>query len=150
MNKKLKIKDVSICLILSLLMLPGLSFAASSKDKGIEKFKPKELTTIKTFPLKQIDQKALANTVIEGGLEPPSAGATDYQTEGTPDLQNLRSMDSADSQASPNRMSADVSATVLFQAQKIVPGQVHSGQYSIVPPSNRTYQVQNIQISPRQ
>ena len=145
MIEKMKKIALLLCLPLVLTMLTGTAFADGT---GKAKFKHKEKSTIDTFPMKQITQDELANAVIDGGLEAPAAGSPkDTYSNGTPELHNT--LDSLNHQTDQGRLDSNIDANITFAMPRNVPGQTTTQQYVIVPPANRTYQVQNIQTTPR-
>jgi hypothetical protein len=134
-----------LCLPLVLILLSGTVFADGT---GKVKFKHKEKSTLKTFPMKPISQDELANAVIDDGLQAPAAGSPkDTYSNGTPELHNT--LDSLNLQTNQGRLNSSIDANITFASPRNVPGQTSTQQYLIVPPSNRNYQVQQYRTTPR-
>lgn len=133
----------------AILMCPVLTLAeeASSADSEVSAFRFEERSTIHNIPLRSIEEDALANTVIEGGLVAPAAGVpVRPRTEDDFYLDPL-ALQPGDSRTDLGR--SEIPVEFRFSNPKSIPGQTHSNNYVIRPPENRTYDALNINMTGR-
>jgi len=112
-----------------------------------EAFSYEERSTIDTIPLRSIEEEALANTVVEGGLAAPAEGvAVKPRSEDDFYLDPL-ALQPRDERTDLGR--SEIPVTIRFSNPKSVPGQTHSNNYVIRPPENRTYDTLNTNLIER-
>ncbi|SFM47114.1 hypothetical protein [Marinobacter pelagius] len=118
----------------------------SSGENG-EAFIYEERSTIDTIPLRSIEEDALANTVVEGGLAAPAEGvAVKPRSEDDFYLDPL-ALQPRDERTDLGR--SEIPVDIRFSNPKSVPGQTHSNNYVIRPPENRTYDTLNTNLIER-
>ncbi|WP_288370663.1 hypothetical protein [uncultured Marinobacter sp.] len=117
-------------MVLAITVLVPAVVQAQSAESA---FEPEQRSTIDTIPFRAIEEEALANTVIEGGLEAPAAGVP-VQAGKDDDFYLDRSETPVD---------------IRFSNPKVIPGQTHSNNYVIRPPENRTYDTFNLNMTER-
>ncbi|MFO7528622.1 MAG: hypothetical protein R6W86_07440 [Marinobacter sp.] len=106
-----------------------------------------ERTTIDTIPLRSIEEEALANTVVEGGLAAPVEGvAVKPRSEDDFYLDPL-ALHPRDERTDLGR--SEIPVDIRFSNPKSVPGQTHSNTYVIRPSANRTYDTLNTNLIER-
>lgn len=124
----------------------GQSEDESSGENG-EAFIYEERSTIDTIPLRSIEEDALANTVVEGGLVAPAEGvAVKPRSEDDFYLDPL-ALQPRDERTDLGR--SEIPVDIRFSNPKSVPGQTHSNNYVIRPPENRTYDTLNTNLIER-
>lgn len=110
-------------------------------------FEFEQRSTIDTIRFRSIEEEALANTVIEGGLEAPAAGVP-VQSTGDDDFYlDPLALQPRDSRTDLGR--SEIPVEFRFSNPKRVPGQSHSNNYSIRPPENRSYDSLNVKMTER-
>lgn len=117
-------------MVLAITVLVPAVVQAQSAESA---FEPEQRSTIDTIPFRAIEEEALANTVIEGGLEAPAAGVP-VQAGKDDDFYLDRS---------------EIPLDIRFSNPKVIPGQTHSNNYVIRPPENRTYDTFNLNMTER-
>ncbi len=117
-------------MVLAITVLVPAVVQAQSAESA---FEPEQRSTIETIPFRAIEEEALANTVIEGGLEAPAAGVP-VQAGKDDDFYLDRS---------------EIPLDIRFSNPKVIPGQTHSNNYVIRPPENRTYDTFNLNMTER-
>lgn len=135
-------------LVLAAVSGPALSQSdeKAEGDKG-GAFIYEERSTIDTIPLRSIEEDALANTVVEGGLAAPAEGvAVKPRTEDDFYLDPL-GLQPRDERTDLGR--SEIPVDIRFSNPKSVPGQTHSNNYVIRPPANRTYDTLNTNLIER-
>lgn len=124
----------------------GQSAAGSNTENGAA-FTYEERSTIDTIPLRSIEEEALANTVVEGGLAAPAEGvAVKPRSEDDFYLDPL-ALQPRDERTDLGR--SEIPVDIRFSNPKSVPGQTHSNNYVIRPPANRTYDALNTNLIER-
>lgn len=123
------------------------SESVSKQDTGDDAFQFKERSTIDSIPLRSIEEDALANTIIEGGLAAPAAGVPVQAGENDDFYLDPLALQPRDSRTDLGR--SEIPVNIIFRDPKSVPGQTHSTDYVIRPPQNRTYETQNIRMTGR-
>ncbi|KMQ76771.1 hypothetical protein [Marinobacter subterrani] len=131
------------------LIFPVFALAedASLPDDADSVFQFEERSTIDTIPLRSIEEEALANTVIEGGLAAPAAGVPVRPRTGDDYYLDPLALQPGDSRTDLGR--SEIPVEFRFSNPKSIPGQTHSNNYVIRPPQNRTYDTLNINMSER-
>ncbi|MFO8141237.1 MAG: hypothetical protein R6T87_04985, partial [Marinobacter sp.] len=104
-------------------------------------------STIDTIRFRSIEEEALANTVIEGGLEAPAAGVPVQSARDDDVYLDPLALQPRDSRTDLGR--SEIPVEFRFSNPKMVPGQSHSNHYSIRPPENRTYDSLNVKMTER-
>ncbi len=133
----------------AVLIGPALTLAeeGASGNSEASAFQFEERSTIHNIPLRSIEEDALANTVIEGGLAAPAAGVpVRPRTEDDFYLDPL-ALQPGDSRTDLGR--SEIPVEFRFSNPKSVPGQTHSNNYVIRPPENRTYDALNVNMTGR-
>jgi hypothetical protein len=133
----------------AVLVGPALALGEDKKpaDSEVSAFRFEERSTIHNIPLRSIEEEALANTVIEGGLTAPAAGVpVSPRTEDDFYLDPL-ALQPGDSRTDLGR--SEIPVEFRFSNPKSIPGQTHSNNYVIRPPENRTYDALNINMNER-
>lgn len=123
----------------------GESSSQEMKSEGAFEFQ--ERSTIDNIPLRSIEEDALANTIIEGGLAAPAAGVPVQAGENDDFYLDPLALQPRDSRTDLGR--SEIPVNIIFRDPKSVPGQTHSTNYVIRPPQNRTYETQNIRMTGR-
>lgn len=128
--------------------------AAMAQSEGISKqgadgdaFQFKERSTIDSIPLHSLEEDALANTVIEGGLAAPAAGVPVQPGKDDDFYLDPLALQPRDSRTDLGR--SEIPVNIIFRDPKSIPGQTHSTNYVIRPPENRTYDTLNINMTGR-
>lgn len=121
--------------VTSIVILP-LSVNAETVSPIVEKFEHKERSTIDTFPFQAIESDELSNAVIEGGLEPTSAGP-DTSKAVRPAYQDNKGIETVDRQTDLGRH--EVPIQFNYREPSTVPGQVRTYSSQLPLPANRTY-----------
>ncbi|MBD3640783.1 MAG: hypothetical protein HUJ18_07270 [Marinobacter sp.] len=142
-----------IALLAGFLVLAAASGAALSQsdgeapgDKG-EAFIYEERSTIDTIPLRSIEEDALANTVVEGGLAAPAEGVAVKPRSDDDFYLDPLALQPRDERTDLGR--SEIPVNIRFSNPKSVPGQTHSNNYVIRPPENRTYDTLNTNLIER-
>lgn len=124
----------AVAVMLSMLMLAGVVHSQGQRTVP-------ERSTVDTIPFKPMDQAALADTVIEGGLAPIDGSAP---ATGNPLAENFSPFTDPsvlpldDTRSGFNRFSLNVE--INYQDPKNIPGIEFGNSYNMAPlPSNRTY-----------
>ena len=121
-------------------------WALAEPDRA-DGFHYEERSTIDTIPLRSIEEDALANTVVEGGLAAPAEGvAVKPRSEDDFYLDPL-ALQPRDERTDLGR--SEIPVDIRFSNPKSVPGQTHSNNYMIRPPENRTYDTLNTNLIER-
>jgi hypothetical protein len=125
------------------------SESASEQGQGVgdKAFEFKERSTIDSIPLHSLEEDALANTVIEGGLAAPAAGVPVQPGKDDDFYLDPLALQPRDSRTDLGR--SEVPVNIIFRDPKSIPGQTHSTNYVIRPPENRTYDTLNINLTGR-
>ncbi len=110
-------------------------------------FEYQERSTIDNIPLSSIEEDALANTVIEGGLAAPAAGVPVKPATNDDFYLDPLALEPRDRRIDLGR--SEIQVEFQFSNPKSIPGQVHSNNYMIRPPENRTYDTLNINMNER-
>ncbi|MEX2475105.1 hypothetical protein [Marinobacter sp.] len=144
-----KIRKVigGFALAASLLPLAVAAEPVAVDGEGSEAFDYRERSTVKTIPLRSMEEDTLANTVIEGGLEAPAAGVPVQPRNNEDFYLDPLALQPRDSRTDLGRN--EIPVEFRFSNPKVIPGQTHSNNYLIRPPQNRTYQTQNINTTGR-
>lgn len=136
---------------LALVVMPLVFMATSAYGQGADNnasaFEFEQRSTIDTIPFSSIEEEALANTVIEGGLEAPAAGVPVQATRDDDFYLDPLALQPRDSRTDLGRY--EIPVDIRFSNPKMVPGQTHSNNYSIRPPENRTYDTLNVNMTGR-
>lgn len=127
---------------------PALSQSgeAGSGENG-EAFIYEERSTIDTIPLRSIEEDALANTVVEGGLAAPAEGVAVKPRSDDDFYLDPLALQPRDQRTDLGR--SEIQVDIRFSNPKSVPGQTHSNNYVIRPPENRTYDTLNTNLIER-
>ena len=126
----------------------GLPVGVMAESPAVDDaFEYEERSTIDTISLRSIEEEALANTIIEGGLEAPAAGVPVTPTADDDFYLDPLALQPRDSRTDLGR--SEVPVEFQFSNPKFIPGQVHSGSYVIRPPSNRSYEALNVNLKER-
>ncbi|MGF2734392.1 hypothetical protein [Marinobacter sp. DUT-1] len=121
----------------------GTQWALAESD-GAEGFQYEERSTIETIPLRSIEEDALANTVVEGGLAAPAEGVAVKPRSDDDFYLDPLSLQPRDERTDLGR--SEIPVDIRFSNPKSVPGQTHSNNYVIRPPANRTYDTLNTNL----
>ena len=133
-------------MVLSLGLMSATAHGQSASN-ATPVFELEQRSTIDTIPFRSIEEEALANTVIEGGLEAPAAGVP-VQTASDDDFYlDPLALQPRDSRTDLGR--SEIPVDIRFSNPKLIPGQTHSNTYSIRPPENRTYDTLNVNMTGR-
>jgi len=144
---------VACGLALALMPVPALaedSTAENSKANSplVESaFEFEERSTIDTIPLRSIEEEVLANTIIEGGLAAPAAGVPVKPATDDDFYLDPLALQPRDTRTDLGR--SEIQVEFRFSNPKSIPGQVHSGSYTIRQPSNRSYDALNVNLQER-
>ena len=131
----------------------GLALFAIPVSVGAESplvdtaFEYEERSTIENIPLRSIEEDVLANTVIEGGLAAPAAGVPVTPATDDDFYLDPLALQPRDSRTDLGR--SEIPVEIRFSNPKSIPGQIHSNNYSIRPPANRSYDALNINMTER-
>lgn len=112
-------------------------------------FDYEERSTMQTIPFQSLDQDALSNTVIEGGLAAPAAGVP-ARPVSQPDEDYY--LDPLALQPRDDRTDLgrhEIPVEIRFSNPKSIPGQNFGNNYVIRPPENRTYDSLNTNLQDR-
>ncbi|BES73679.1 hypothetical protein RE428_46970 [Marinobacter nanhaiticus D15-8W] len=124
--------------------------AQNAAAEGEEKvFDYEERSTMHTIPFQSLDQDALSNTVIEGGLAAPAAGVP-ARPVSQPDEDYF--LDPLALQPRDDRTDLgrhEIPVEIRFSNPKSIPGQTFGNNYVIRPPENRTYDTLNTNLQDR-
>ncbi len=126
-------------------LLPATVMAQN--DKGDDAFQFQERSTIDNIPLRSIEEDALANTVIEGGLVAPAVGVPVQAGQNDDFYLDPLALQPRDSRTDLGR--SEVPVNFIYRDPKSIPGQTHSTNYVIRPPENRTYDALNVNMTGR-
>ncbi len=133
---------------LALLLMPLVFMATTAYGEAAgtnaSAFEFEQRSTIDTIPFSSIEEEALANTVIEGGLEAPAAGIPVQATRDDDFYLDPLALQPRDSRTDLGRY--EIPVDIRFSNPKMIPGQSHSNNYSIRPPENRTYDTLNVNM----
>ncbi|KPQ26798.1 MAG: hypothetical protein HLUCCX14_17280 [Marinobacter excellens HL-55] len=133
---------------LTLVLMPLVFMATTAHGQGTDNnasaFEFEQRSTIDTIPFSSIEEEALANTVIEGGLEAPAAGIPVQATRDDDFYLDPLALQPRDSRTDLGRY--EIPVDIRFSNPKMIPGQSHSNNYSIRPPENRTYDTLNVNM----
>lgn len=135
---------VRLALLLPGGVLPVLPVQAQVGEE--EGLRYEQRSTIDTIPFRSIEEEALANTVIEGGLAAPAAGVPVQQASDDLYLDPL-ALQPRDTRIDLGR--SEIPVSIRFSDPKAVPGQTHSHNYVIQPPGNRSYDTLNTNLISR-
>jgi len=130
-------------MVLAITVLVPAVVPAQSAESA---FEPEQRSTIDTIPFRAIEEEALANTVIEGGLEAPAAGVP-VQAGKDDDFYLDLAFQPRDDRTDLGR--SEIPVDIRFSNPKVIPGQTHSNNYVIRPPENRTYDTFNLNMTER-
>ncbi|QSP96434.1 hypothetical protein LPB19_02855 [Marinobacter salinisoli] len=125
-----------------------LAMAQSEKPVVVDGvFEYEERSTIDTIPFRAVEEEALANTVIEGGLTAPAAGVpVKPATEDDFYLDPL-ALEPRDRRTDLGR--SEVPVEFQFANPKSIPGGTHTTGFQLRLPQNRTIESQNINMMER-
>jgi hypothetical protein len=137
------------CVAALLFPVTAMAQSESVSKQGAEgdAFQFKERSTIDSIPLRSLEEDALANTVIEGGLAAPAAGVPVQPGKDDDFYLDPLALQPRDSRTDLGR--TEVPVNIIFRDPKSIPGQTHSTNYVIRPPENRTYDTLNINMTGR-
>ena len=127
--------------------LPILAAAQSEVPAKESAFEYEERSTIHNIPLRSIEEDALANTVIEGGLSAPAAGIPVKPATDDDFYLDPLALQPRDSRTDLGR--SEIPVEFRFSNPKSIPGQTHSNNYVIRPPENRNYDALNVNMTER-
>lgn len=120
---------------------------AEGTSEAEEAFGYQERSTIENIPFQSVEEEALANTVIEGGLAAPAAGVPTSPAGDDDFYLDPLALQPGDSRTDLGR--SEIPAEFRFSNPKSIPGQSHSNNYVIRPPENRNYDALNINMTER-
>ena len=121
-------------MVLAITVLVPAVVQAQSAESA---FEPEQRSTIETIPFRAIEEEALANTVIEGGLEAPAAGVPVQAGKDDDFYLDPLAFQPRDDRTDLGR--SEIPVDIRFSNPKVIPGQTHSNNYVIRPPANRPY-----------
>lgn len=135
--------------LLAFLVIPWSVFAQTNPNATTDgtAFEFEERSTIDTIALPSIAEETLANTVIEGGLAAPAAGVPLK-----PGLTDDFYLDPLGLRPGDDRTDlgrSEIPVEFRFSNPKSIPGQTHSNNYVIRPPTNRNYDALNVNMTER-
>lgn len=137
-------------LLLGYVFISGVSAQTVPVAQDSERvFDYEERSTMHTIPFQSLDQDALSNTVIEGGLAAPAAGVPARPVT-QPDedyFLDPLALQPRDERTDLGRH--EIPAEIRFSNPKSIPGQSFGNNYVIRPPENRTYDTLNTNIQGR-
>ncbi|WP_029655170.1 hypothetical protein [Marinobacter daepoensis] len=136
-------RAISLLFMLSIVTSPS-AIAQSGED---EAFEYEARSTLETIPFRSIEEEALANTVIEGGLAAPAAGVPVQQATDDDFYLDPLALQPRDSRTDLGR--SEIPVDIRFSNPKVIPGQTHGNNYVIRPPENRTYDTLNTNLTGR-
>lgn len=110
-------------------------------------FQFEQRSTLDTIPFSSMPEETLANTVIEGGLEAPAAGVPVQSVRDDDFYLDPLALQPRDSRTDLGR--SEIPVDIRFSTPKVIPGQIHSDNYSIRPPENRRYDALNVNMTGR-
>lgn len=131
----------------ALFALPAPVSAQSEAPAKDGAFEYEERSTIHNIPLRSIEEDALANTVIEGGLSAPAAGVPVKPATDDDFYLDPLALQPRDSRTDLGR--SEIPVEFRFSNPKSIPGQTHSNNYVIRPPENRNYDALNVNMTER-
>lgn len=131
-------------MVLAIMVLVPAVVQAQSAESA---FEPEQRSTIETIPFRAIEEEALANTVIEGGLEAPAAGVPVQAGKDDDFYLDPLAFQPRDDRTDLGR--SEIPVDIRFSNPKVIPGQTHSNNYVIRPPENRTYDTFNLNMTER-
>ncbi|OZC36274.1 hypothetical protein B9Q17_11100 [Marinobacter vinifirmus] len=131
-------------MVLAITVLVPAVVQAQSAESA---FEPEQRSTIETIPFRAIGEEALANTVIEGGLEAPAAGVPVQVGKDDDFYLDPLAFQPRDDRTDLGR--SEIPVDIRFSNPKVIPGQTHSNNYVIRPPENRTYDTFNLNMTER-
>ncbi|MBZ2169359.1 hypothetical protein K8I84_11320 [Marinobacter sp. F4216] len=114
-------------------------------DDGV--FEYEERSTIDTIPFRSIEEDALADTVIEGGLSAPAAGVPVKPATDDDFYLDPLALEPRDRRTDLGR--SEVPVEFQFANPKSIPGVNHTTGFQLRLPQNRTIQNQNINMMER-
>lgn len=127
----------------------GASAQNAAAEGGEKVFDYEERSTMHTIPFQSLDQDALSNTVIEGGLAAPAAGVP-ARPVSQPDEDYF--LDPLALQPRDDRTDLgrhEIPVEIRFSNPKSIPGQTFGNNYVIRPPENRNYDALNTNLQDR-
>jgi hypothetical protein len=125
-------------------MIPAAAQAEGDNQKGEGAFQFQERSTIDNISLRSIEEDALANTIIEGGLAAPAAGVPVQAGKNDDFYLDPLALQPRDSRTDLGR--TEIPVNIIFRDPKFIPGQTHSTNYVIRPPENRNYDALNVNM----
>ncbi|WP_227545978.1 hypothetical protein [Marinobacter fonticola] len=131
------------------LLLAGMFAADVNAQAANGAFTYEERSTMHTIPFESLDQSALSETIIEGGLAAPAAGIPARPVT-QPDEDYY--LDPLAFQPRDDRTDLgryEIPVEIRFSNPKSVPGQTFGNNYVIRPPENRTYDTLNANLRDR-
>ncbi|MDG5501117.1 hypothetical protein [Marinobacter sp. BGYM27] len=138
-----------LCLALSLGLVSGGAWAQSADGDKQAVFSYDERSTMHTIPFEAMDQDALANTVIEGGLAAPAAGVPARPVTQPDDDYYLDPLALQPRDERTDLGRNEIPVEIKFSSPRSVPGQTFGNNYVIRPPENRTYEAQATSLRDR-
>lgn len=136
-----------IGLPISVMLVYGAAQWACAESVVTDGFHYEERSTIDTIPLRSIEEDALANTVIEGGLAAPAEGVAVKPWSDDDAYLDPLALQPRDERTDLRR--SEIPVDIRFSNPKSVPGQTHSNNYVIRPPANRSYEALNTNMTER-
>lgn len=134
--------------VLGVTLMPvSLLAQTTAEGESGDVFDYRERSTVDNIPLRSMEEKTLANTVIEGGLAAPAAGVPVQPRTDEDFYLDPLALQPRDPRTDLGR--SEIPVEFRFSNPKEVPGQNHSNNYLIRPPENRTYEAQNINMIER-
>lgn len=130
----------------------GVSVAVWAQSEGAgdqSAFSYDERSTMHTIPFEVMDQDALANTVIEGGLAAPAAGVPARPVSQPEDDYYLDPLALQPRDERTDLGRNEIPVEIKFSSPRSVPGQTFGTNYVIRPPENRTYEAQATSLRDR-
>lgn len=121
--------------------------AEENNNHDGEAFNYEERSTIESIPFQSVEEEALANTIVEGGLAAPAAGVPTSPAGDDDFYLDPLALQPGDSRTDLGR--SEIPAEFRFSNPKSIPGQTHSNNYVIRPPQNRTYDALNVNMTER-
>ncbi|MBW4934806.1 hypothetical protein [Marinobacter sp. F4206] len=137
-------RSVTLVGAAALSLLAAAQSEIPAKDSA---FEYEERSTIHNIPLRSIEEDALANTVIEGGLSAPAAGVPVKPATDDDFYLDPLALQPRDSRTDLGR--SEIPVEFRFSNPKSIPGQTHSNNYVIRPPENRNYDALNVNMTER-
>lgn len=138
---------VPVAGLAALLMLLSGGLQAQSGATSEPLFEYEQRSTIETIPFRSIEEEALGNTVIEGGLEAPAAGIPVQSGKDDDFYLDPLAMQPRDDRTDLGR--SEIPVDIRFSNPKVIPGQTHGNNYVIRPPENRSYDTFNLNMTER-